>query len=143
MGYRLNTFVHVFELDSKGRPDGRSGVFGPGDTLPDWAVASITNPDVWAGEKPPTPEPVIPADEPDPTAELDRLRARVAELEKSSSASTPDASESAPGAPPRGGPGSGAPEWRAYARGVGVEVADDASREDVIKALDAADKPTE
>jgi hypothetical protein len=45
--------------------------------------------------------------------------------------------------PPRGGPGSGAPAWRSYARSIGVEVADDASREDVIEALEDAGKPTE
>lgn len=44
--------------------------------------------------------------------------------------------------PPRSGPGSAAPQWRAYARGQGVEVADDASRDDVIDALEAAGKPT-
>ncbi len=45
--------------------------------------------------------------------------------------------------PPKGGAGSGAEHWRAYAAKVDVEIADDASREDVIAALEAAGKPTE
>jgi hypothetical protein len=48
-----------------------------------------------------------------------------------------------PAVPPRGGPGSGAPAWRSYAASVGVDVPQEASREDVIEALEAAGKPTE
>jgi len=55
--------------------------------------------------------------------------------------STASSSE-APKAPPRSGPGSGAPEWRSYASKVGVDVPADAERSDVIAALDAAGKPT-
>ncbi|GIF08663.1 hypothetical protein [Actinoplanes siamensis] len=82
------------------------------------------------------------------TTEVDALRARIAELEaaqqgNSSSPTELDATQQGgPKLPPRSGPGSGAPEWRAYARSVDVEVADGASREDVIAALDAAGKPT-
>lgn len=82
MGYRLNTYVHAAELDSAGRPTGRAGNFGPNDALPDWALAVITNPDVWAGDKPPARQPVVAAEKPDPAEELERLRAWVAELEK-------------------------------------------------------------
>jgi hypothetical protein len=42
---KLNTFVHVHD------EDGVSHAFGPDETVPDWAVERITNPDVWA-EKP-------------------------------------------------------------------------------------------
>jgi len=50
----LITYVHV------SGPDGRMHVFGPGDDVPDWATARITNPDVWdeppgAGQKRPQP----------------------------------------------------------------------------------------
>lgn len=45
--------------------------------------------------------------------------------------------------PPKGGAGSGADEWRKYCAAVGVEVPEDASREDCITALEAAGKPTE
>jgi hypothetical protein len=47
-----------------------------------------------------------------------------------------------PPIPARSGPGSGAEKWRAYAADQQVEVPADASREDVIEALDAAGKPT-
>ena len=47
------------------------------------------------------------------------------------------------GPPPKGGAGSGAPAWREYAARNNVEVASDASREDVVAALDAAGVPTE
>lgn len=39
--------------------------------------------------------------------------------------------------PPRAGPGSGAPKWVAYARSIGIDVADDAARDDVIALVDA------
>ncbi len=63
--HRLTTFVHVTEPDG----EGRTGVFGPGDDLPDWAVRSITNPDVWDGPVPPHirsgTAPQTPSSEPD------------------------------------------------------------------------------
>lgn len=40
----LGTTVHVYDDDEKPH------VFGPGDTPPDWAIAKITNPAVWAGD---------------------------------------------------------------------------------------------
>lgn len=40
--------------------------------------------------------------------------------------------------PPRAGKGSGRAEWAAYAASVGVEVDDDATRDDIIAAVDAA-----
>jgi hypothetical protein len=39
---KLNTYVHVHD------EDGVSHAFGPDDTVPEWAVDLITNPDVWA-----------------------------------------------------------------------------------------------
>lgn len=45
--------------------------------------------------------------------------------------------------PPKGGAGSGVDAWKAYAAKLDVEVADDASRDDVIAALEAAGHPTE
>lgn len=51
--------------------------------------------------------------------------------------------------PPKGGPGSGAPAWRDYAtaevakRGLNIEIPDDASRDDIITALEEAQIPTE
>jgi len=51
--------------------------------------------------------------------------------------------EEQPTPPPKTGKGSGPEAWRAYAEKVDVEVPADASREDVIAAVDAAGKPTE
>lgn len=51
--------------------------------------------------------------------------------------------------PPKGGPGSGADAWRTYAvaeveqRGLNIEIPDDASRDDIITALEEAKIPTE
>ena len=42
-------------------------------------------------------------------------------------------------APPRAGRGSGRDAWAAYAASRGVDVPGDASREDIIAAVDAAD----
>lgn len=42
----------------------------------------------------------------------------------------------APEPPARSGPGSGVDAWRAYAEQIGLEVADDASRDDIIAAVD-------
>lgn len=45
--------------------------------------------------------------------------------------------------PPRSGKGSGAPAWAAYAGDNGVDVDPDASRDDIIAALEAASVPVE
>lgn len=45
--------------------------------------------------------------------------------------------------PPRSGAGSSTDAWRAYATDNRVTAADDASREDIITALDQAGVPTE
>ena len=39
--------------------------------------------------------------------------------------------------PPRAGEGSGTEVWREYATALGLEIADDASRADIIAAVDA------
>lgn len=44
--------------------------------------------------------------------------------------------------PARGGAGSGAGAWADYAKAKGFEVPDDASREDIIEALEAEGIPT-
>lgn len=38
----LIAYVHVFD------ENGSAHVFGPGDSVPDWARAKITNPSVWS-----------------------------------------------------------------------------------------------
>lgn len=119
MGWRLSTYVHAVARDDAGQLTGQSATFGPGDALPDWAVAAISNPDVWAerGDSPdPEPEPKAPAAPVQPATG---------------------------GPPPKGGAGSGAPEWRAYAARKDVEVPEDANRDQVIAALTEAGVPTE
>lgn len=158
--WKLNTHVHVVERDSAGGLTGRSGTFGPGGDVPEWAVVAITNPDVWESRGsrsalPAPPDPKPGTDDSQPTTapggiadELAQLRAELAELRASQGktvtpADSPDATPAADGPPPKGGPGSGAPAWRDYAASKGVQVADDASRDDVIAALTAAGVPTE
>lgn len=41
------------------------------------------------------------------------------------------------GPPPKGGAGSGIAEWRAYADKLGVDVDDDATRDDIIDAVES------
>jgi hypothetical protein len=105
---RLNTFVHVVATDADGVQ--RSGTFGPADDLPDWAVAGITNPDVWDGDPPAAaPAPAAPAGEDGDLVE-----------------------------PPRSGKGSGVEVWREYAGKLGwfESIPADASRDDIMKAVD-------
>jgi hypothetical protein len=143
--YKLNTFVHAVEVDSKGNRTGRDQVFGPDDDLStpenEWALAAITNKDVWADGNIPERE----APEPVESDEVARLQARIAELEAAQAAGNSGAG-SPPvepvEVPPMRGPGSGAAEWRAYARSLEVDVDDDASRDEVVSALTAAGKPT-
>lgn len=155
---RLSTFVHVVEMttDKGGKPvQGRSGMFGPTDSLPDWAVSSINNPDVWAGDPPARsePAPLATSVPEDPGAELARLEGRIAELKATeflalpqtfvAGVLPPEKGSDQDGPPPKGGAGSGAPAWREYAAKRQVEVAEDASREDVWAALEAAGVRTE
>lgn len=49
MARKLTIHVHAVERLEDGSY-GRSQTFGPDDTVPDWARAVITNPDVWEGE---------------------------------------------------------------------------------------------
>lgn len=45
--------------------------------------------------------------------------------------------------PPKGGAGSGKDAWAAYAASRGVEVDEDATRDDIVAALESAGVPTE
>lgn len=44
--------------------------------------------------------------------------------------------ESGPAAPPRAGRGSGVDAWKAYAKGLGLDVPDDAQRDDIVELVD-------
>lgn len=122
MTYRLSTYVHAVEVDSKGVPTGRAENFGPNDTLPDWAVKAITNPDVWAGDPPPKADPP-PAVRPDD--EVTRLRARIAELEAANAADEPGKTDGAE-KPSRS---ASRDDWAAYARTQGAPDTELAERE--------------
>jgi hypothetical protein len=104
--------------------------------LPDWAIGLVGDHLLDHGGK-------VPAK----GDEVAQLKARIAELEQEraeSGRSPADDPGNVPASvPPRSGPGSGADKWRAYAAGQGVQVDENASRDDVIAALTAAGKPTE
>jgi len=105
---RLNCFVPVMDDVLQVH------VFGPDDEVPVWAVAKITNPDVWA---------------------ISGGRAHQAEIPHE--------------VPPRRGAGSSTDAWRAHAvtqvaaAGLNIDIPDDATRNDIIAALEAAGLRTE
>jgi hypothetical protein len=70
MSKRLNTYVHVVEVDKDGMAlnGGRRETFGPSDDLPDWAEKSISNPDVFDGGKDEGDAPAKPVRKPNPAA---------------------------------------------------------------------------
>ncbi|MGW7248823.1 hypothetical protein [Streptomyces decoyicus] len=88
---------------------GRTVAFGPGDDVPAWAAKQITNPKAWG----------------DGADSVD-----VVEVP------TPPGVGVEP--PPRSGKGSGVEAWRAFAERKGVDVDQDATREDVVAACEAA-----
>jgi len=79
--------------------------------LPGWAVEQIQNPNVWVEDAAPAAAPVDPA-----AAVVDEGDAP----------------------PPKSGPGSAKAAWVAYAQSHGVEVEDDATRDDIVAAVAAA-----
>ena len=106
-------------------PDTRQHVsFGPGEEVPGWAEALITNPLAWV-------ETTVEGDEP----EDDGAEAPV----DSEHTETPEGEQPTEGddAPPRSGAGSGVGAWAKHARALGVPVTDEMSRDDIIAAVDA------
>lgn len=90
---------------------GRTTALGPGDDVPTWAAKQISNPKAWGDAEPgASSRPVV------------------------SSSAGADTRE----APPRSGKGSSVEAWRAFAERKGVDVDQDASREDVIAACETA-----
>lgn len=113
---KLNTWVHVhrMETDSQGRLYvAETQAFGPGDTLPAWAVKAVTNPKVWADGAP--------------------------AAESASTGSTGGAAVPPKGGP---GSGKEAWAAYATAKGVEV-TDEMRSRDDIIAALEKAGVPTE
>lgn len=99
--------------------------FQAGEVPPGWAAELITNPSAWSET------------EPEPAA------AAVTAPDAPAAPPVADAQAKQPAMPPRSGKGSGLVAWAEYARNLGVEVEDDANRDDVIAALELAGHPTE
>lgn len=117
---KLNTYVHVVEVDG----EGRQGMFGPDDTLPEWAVRSIHNPKVWA-------EP--------PPAELDDSE-READSNAAAGRDTLAAGGSSAPERPRGN--ASRDTWVEFAGKLDppVAVTDEMTRDDIVAAVDAREK---
>ncbi|WP_104164686.1 hypothetical protein [Arthrobacter sp. SX1312] len=134
MSGKLNTFVHVHR-------DGESKGFGPGDTVPEWAAKLITNPNVW--ETPPTKA----EEEPPGAGPGDTSGGSGTAPGGDGAGSTDDQgdaqSPSETPIPPKGGKGSSASAWAAYAASKGFEVDADAKASEIIDALADAGIPTE
>jgi hypothetical protein len=148
MGRQLNSYVYVEDKD------GISRGFGPGDDVPSWAAKQITNPDVWVDEADDEP---VERDRPDVLAERfrgfgakDSMVAAVADLDdddvEALAALDDDqlretiemSRAGGDDPPPKGGAGSGIEEWTAYATAHGIDVPADATRDDIITAVEAA-----
>ena len=117
---KLRTTVHV---------DGKS--YGPGDVPAD-VVGRISNPNVWDGDVPAGAGSNVEALPMSPVLSGGSLQP-----------GKPERVVTADGPPPKGGPGSGRDAWAAYAGQHDVDVPADATREDIVAALEAADVPTE
>lgn len=117
MSRQLRTWVHV--------PDetGAMVAFGPGDDVPEWAAVQITGTKAWAPDE----------DQPAVSASLIEQVPSRSPL----SGGQPPAAPAVIEMPPKAGPGSGGDAWIAYARQLGLTVADDAPRGDVIEAVEA------
>lgn len=105
---KLTTFVHVHH------DNGQTYVYGPEDTVPDWAAEKIANPDVWADD---VAFAVDPADR-DGTGSRNQQPPRAGE-------------------PPRGGQGSGLAQWSTYAQSLDIKLEEGMNRDDIIAAVDA------
>lgn len=125
-----------------------SGVFGPKDEIPEGFEAStvytkagdteLYGEDVQIAESVLTPwgKP----DAPNTVAMITGENPLEVPTEDIPSAA-PEDFAGAPEPPPQGGPGSGKEAWAAYADALGVEVDDDASRDDIIDAVEKAGHP--
>ena len=131
---RLNTHVHVQH------PERGTVVFGPDDPVPDWAAEAITNPDVW--DDAPDVEDDEVATEPSDVSDTepsDGSGDGPAETSDTEETDEPEDVGGQPSPPPRNGPGSTRDAWFAYATKVlELDIADDADRDDIMAAVDAA-----
>ncbi|WP_280471002.1 hypothetical protein [Nocardia cyriacigeorgica] len=139
---RLTRYVHV--ADDAGAVHG----FGPGDHVPAWAAAKITNPHVWEGTDH-TPEPIVTmgtgggGGQGIVIRELPDTRLHVEEATADDDAAGDPAvdSDNGDGPPAQRGTGSNRQAWADYAARRGVTVEPDWKREDIIAACEAAGVP--
>lgn len=123
-----------------------SGVFGPDDEVPNGFEKAEYEPLGFSPREPveiapskltPWESPVslswVQEKEPEEAIEVVEQAAEESEPE------TGDEGGDEP--PPRGGAGSGVEEWRSYAESKGVEVDEDASRDDIVAAVKKAGHP--
>lgn len=78
------------------------------------------------------------SEQPDPAQQA---VAPSAEGEQAAEEPSGESAEGSEGPPPQSGAGSGKDAWRQYADRQGVQVSDDASRDEIIGAVDKAGKP--
>ena len=112
--------AHVHVVDD----EGDNHVFGPGDALPDWALARIGSHCFDGGEHP-RPELAEPVAHDAPKGTQEPGKPADSEI------------------PRKAGPGSSTDAWAAYAAKHGVAVDADPKRDEIIAALEAANIPTE
>lgn len=111
--------------------------FSAGEAPPAWAAKLITNPSAWGSDSAPTSEgesSSLPAGNTDPgqgTTETGGGSETDAQGGEDLIGDVP---------PPKNGAGSGRDAWVAYANSKNVAFADDASRADIIAAVEAAAK---
>lgn len=120
----LISYVHVYD------EHGDVHVFGPGVTVPAWAKAKITNPKAWSAGGSDEVTGNGPEPEPEGTPE-DSVGAPDDEVTSNADI------------PAKSGPKATVDAWLAYAGQHGVTVPEDATRKDIIAAIEAAGIPTE
>lgn len=131
--------VYVYLHDDDGNVHG----FGPGDRVPSWAVAKITNPDAWA--EAPSGQTVASASSPTvPVPSESPAGSEGSGAPDNSAGGDEGGDEGGAGEvsakPPLTGRGSGLGPWLAYAAEVGVEVPEGAKKDDVVGLVEAAGK---
>jgi len=140
---KLITTVHVVDKH------GDNHIFSPGDNVPKWAKEKITNRKAWAEETDEDAAATAAAEKAQADAKAAQAAADAAEAGKQAEAAKAAAGGSKLSIPAKGGPKATAEAWAAYAvqeiaaRGLNIEIPADATRTDIIEALEGASIPTE
>lgn len=113
MPRRLRSYVHV-------RDDKHvTHVFGPDDEIPAWAAEQITNPKAWA-----------PHPDDDQRQSAGNGNGAAAGTEQPATG----------GRPPKVGTGSSREDWAAYAAAHDIEMPGNATKAEIIAAVEAAEQ---